>query len=196
MKYNPSLSWSNFTPSKTTNHSTAVSKTPSTASSTPAFTAYSKSVSGGVDASYSSLSRENALDKAKNDSRLECLKGGKGWSLAGTFNTDIPYAKKGTSEILTRVAEMVGESLVITSALGTAGTALEKTPHAIGGYVSHHNAENPKLDVDITSKTHGERLAKKLQETGYFSHISIESDHLDVQIDPSKFRKEALSVVA
>ena len=89
---------------------------------------------------------------------------------------------------------MVGEELVITSALGTAGTSTQGTPHEIGGYVSHHNAENPKLDIDIRNPEHGIALKEKLQNTGYFSHILLESDHLDVQIDPSKF--ESLSITA
>ena len=185
--WNSTATWSNTT-SKVSNSSSTSSN------GKTSFTTYSKSVSGSVDNSYANLSKTQAERKAQNDNRLERLDGGKGWSLASTFETDIPFAKRGTAKILDKVASLVGENLVITSALGTAGTSSQRTPHKIGGYASHHNAENPKLDIDITSRSHGEKLAQKLRETGYFNHISIESDHLDVQIDPRKF--ESLSAMA
>jgi len=188
--------WSNFTPSKTT-YSFSSSSSSSSGAKAYSSTSYSKSVSGSVDNSYSRLSKSEAERKAQNDPRLERLNGGQGWSLASSsFRTDIPYAKKGTSEILTKVSKLVGENLVITSALGTAGTASASTPHQIGGYVSHHNAENPKLDIDCRDNAHVKQLAQKLEATGYFSHIHQHATHIDVQIDPSKFNEERLSVVA
>ncbi len=147
-------------------------------------TTYSRSVSGAVNNGYSTLSQSAAYQKALSDTNLERLSGGKNWEVAeSSFITDIPFAKKGTGAILDKVGSIIGEKLVITSALGT-GEA--NNPHAKGGYASHHNAENPKLDIRINGN--GQELAQKLRNTGYFSRVSIESDHLDVQIDPEKFK--------
>ncbi len=139
---------------------------------------------GKIDNSYILLSQKQAEEKAKNDSNLELLKGGKNWSvLEKSFLTDIPYAKKGTGAILDKVANMIGEELIITSALGTGEAG---NPHQKSGYASHHNAENPKLDIRTTGN--GNKLAEKLRSTGYFSRVSVEKDHLDVQIDSSKYK--------
>lgn len=148
------------------------------------FTTYNRKTIGNIDNSYTKLNQAQATQKARKDSNLEELRGGKNWKVANTFHTDIPFAKKGTSAILQKVAQEIGEDLVITSALGT-GEA--KNPHKKGGYASHHNAENPKLD--IATNGHGTALAQKLRNTGYFSRVSLESDHLDVQIDINKFKK-------
>ena len=135
-----------------------------------------------VDTSYSRLSRDKALEKAKNDSRLEKLTGGIGWSVStDSFVTDIPYARKHTGEILSFVSSLIGENIVVTSALGTGGTKKHRTPHVVSdSYSTHHNAENPKLDI----KTNGNsrKLKRKLVSTGLFSRVSIEPDHLDIQI--------------
>ena len=145
---------------------------------------FKKAVSGNVDNSYLTLTKSAAYQKALSDTNLEKLSGGKNWEVAeSSFITDIPFAKKGTGAILDKVGGLIGEKLVITSALGT-GEA--NNPHAKGGYASHHNAENPKLDIRINGN--GQELAQKLRNTGYFSRVSIESDHLDVQIDPEKFK--------
>lgn len=137
-----------------------------------------------IDNSYLHLSQKQAEEKAKKDSNLELLKGGKNWSVSNkSFVTDIPYAKKGTGAILDKVATMIGEKLVITSALGTGESG---NPHQKSGYESHHNAENPKLDIRI--RGNGKELANKLKSTGYFSRVSTEKDHLDVQIDITKFK--------
>ena len=135
-----------------------------------------------VDTSYSKLSRSKALEKAKQDPRLEELSGGKGWSVArDSFITDIPYARKYTGEILSFVSSLIGDNLVITSALGTAGTKNNKTPHKLSkSYATHHNAENPKLDIRTNGNS--KKLQRKLLETGFFSRVAIEPDHLDVQI--------------
>lgn len=172
-----------YTPN-TTSTSTTSARTTSTKSS------ITKTLSSGlkIDTSYSNLFKSDALRKAQNDARLEELKGGNGWRLAGTFETDIPFAKKGTSRILDIVSKEIGEDLVITSALGTKGTSNKNSPHTVGGYSSHHNAENPKLDIDVNNRADGERLKAKLLATGYFSHIANEGDHLDVQIDPDKYQ--------
>lgn len=148
------------------------------------FTNFSKNVSGSVNNSYLNLTKSAAFAKAKTDSNLEQLKGGRNWSISeASFRTDIPFAKKGTAAILDKVAAMTGENLVITSALGT-GEA--NNPHQKSGYASHHNAENPKLDIRINGNA--QAFAQKLKNTGYFSRVSVESDHLDVQIDPDKFK--------
>ena len=150
-------------------------------------TAKKYALSGGkkVDNSYVSLSKSQATKKAQSDTNLERLSGGRNWSVSdSSFRTDIPYAKKGTGKILDKVSDMIDEKLVITSALGTGQTG---NPHVKSGYASHHNAENPKLD--IRTNGHGRELAAKLRATGYFSRVSLESDHLDVQIDPSKYEQ-------
>ena len=141
-----------------------------------------------VDNSYSKMNREKALKKAKKDSRLEELSGGKGWSISlDSFVTDIPYAKKFTGKILSIVSEIIGEHITVTSALGTAGNKGIKTPHKItGNYCTHHNAENPKLD--IRTNGHAAKLRKKLISTGLFSRVSIEPDHLDIQIKAEVYK--------
>lgn len=152
---------------------------------------YSKAVSGEIDNSYLGLNKREAERKAQNDPRLERLSGGNGWSIQNaSFTTDIPFARKGTSAILEKVSKLIGKELVITSALGTGEP---NSPHAKKGYASHHNATNPKLDISLKGHNAND-LAAKLRSTGYFSRISIESDHLDVQIDPSKFN--SLEVIA
>lgn len=135
-----------------------------------------------VDTSYSRINRTKALKKAKNDKRLEELKGGKGWSIAeNSFITDIPYAKKFTGKILSIVSEIIGEHITVTSALGTGGIKGNKTPHKVTqNYCTHHNAENPKLDIKTNG--HANKLRKKLIATGLFSRVSVEPDHLDIQI--------------
>lgn len=139
---------------------------------------------GSINNEYSNLSKSEAYKKALNDTNLEKLTGGRNWSIAeSSFITDIPFAKKGTGAILEKVASLIGENLVITSALGTGENG---NPHVKGGYASHHNAENPKLDIRINGN--GKELAQKLKNTGYFTRVSTESDHLDVQIDPDKFK--------
>lgn len=148
------------------------------------FTNYTKSTSGSINHSYINLSQKEAFEKAKTDSNLEQLCGGTNWSISeGSFVTDIPFAKKGTAAILDKVTSLIGEKLVITSALGTGEAG---NPHVKNGYASHHNAENPKLDIRLNGD--GKSLAKKLKATGYFSRVSLERDHLDVQIDPSKYQ--------
>ena len=145
---------------------------------------YAAKTSGNIDNTYLSLSKEKAFEKARKDSNLEELKGGKNWEISeASFKTDIPFAKKGTGKILDKVSDLIGEKLVITSALGTGEAG---NPHQKGGYASHHNAVNPKLDIRISGN--GQQLAQKLKETGYFSRVSLESDHLDVQINPEKFK--------
>lgn len=135
-----------------------------------------------VDTSYSKMERNLALQKAKNDSRLEKLDGGKGWSVAkDSFITDIPYARKFTGKILSIVSSLIGEHITVTSALGTGGEKGRKTPHKVSkSYCTHHNAENPKLDI----RTNGNpaKLRKKLIGTGLFSRVSVEPDHIDLQI--------------
>lgn len=145
---------------------------------------FSQKINGNINNSYLNLSKSAAYQKAKTDSNLEELSSGNRWQISkGSFVTDIPFAKKGTAAILDKVTDMIGENLTITSALGTGEGA---NPHQKGGYSSHHNAENPKLDISTRGKN-ANLLAQKLKDTGYFTRVSIESTHLDVQIDPKKF---------
>ena len=184
--YTPSISPTKKSASTDTKKS-ELSKTSNGKSATPVSKKQTsrKMSNGKIDSSYQSLTQAQAREKALKDPNLEELKGGKNWSVSDrSFVTDIPFAKKGTSAILQKVSEMIGEDLVITSALGT---GQKGNPHKLDGYDSHHNAENPKLD--IRAHGNGNALAAKLRNTGYFSRVSIESDHLDVQIDPSKFNE-------
>lgn len=148
---------------------------------------YNKNVSGNINHSYATLSKSAAYSKALNDSSLENLSsGGKKWQISSaSFKTDIPFAKKGTGKILDIVAETIGVNLVVTSALGTGQAG---NPHQRNGYASHHNAENPKLDLKIPPGMSAATFAQKLRNTGYFSHVLNEGNHIDVQIDPAKYR--------
>ena len=164
-----SFSWENFKPAAIWNSGTKKSS----------------------DTDYAALSRSSALEAAAKDPNLEKLTGGKGWSISeSSFINDIPYARKGVSTILTRAAELTGETLVVTSALGT-----KDSPHAKGtSEASHYNSKNPKLDFGGgLSLSAAEALKKKLDDTGLFSRVDVEKDgdtaHLDVQIASSAFEK-------
>ena len=144
-----------------------------------------------VDNSYSRLSKQKVNNKAKNDPRLEKLRGGKGWSVdEASFRSDVQYARKYTGKILTYIAEVTGADIVVTSALGT-GDA--RNPHQKRGYSSHHNAENPKLDLKAENMSLA-KLQKKLLETGFFCRVSRERTHLDVQIKPEVYMAYAQNI--
>lgn len=136
-----------------------------------------------IDNNYSKLSQKDAEGVAKNDKRLEKLEGGAGWSVSdNSFRTDIKYARKNTGEILSFIAKLIGADIVVTSALAT---GQRFNPHKRHGYSSHHNAENPKLD--IKSNTIGlKELERRLAKTGFFK-IHPEWNHLDVQIKPEVY---------
>ena len=152
-----------------------------------------------IDNTYANMNRSEALERAKTDRNLEDLrtKNYTGWILKNTFATDIPFAKKGTAQILQRAYELTGIKLEISSALGTNGNGKDtKSPHyKDNGYASHHNAENPKLDISYSSISgtgmNGYDFAKKLYDTGLFNWVYVEGDHLDVQIHPDVYKKYA-----
>ena len=156
----------------------------------------SKGKGGAINYKYKNMSRSDALAAAKKDNNLEDLstKNNSGWVLKHTFATDIPYAKKGTATILQKVYEMTGIRMEISSALGTKGSG-SGSPHKGMGYSSHHNAENPKLDISYSSiagkNMDGYKFADILWNTGLFNWIYVEGDHLDVQIDPDAYSKYA-----
>ena len=112
------------------------------------------------------------------------------------FCNDIPYAKKGTGALLTKISDEIGEELIVTSALGT-----KTSPHSKGNSsCSHYNEKNPKLDFG-GGLNHSEAtsLANKLKNTGYFSRVAVEANgdgnyHLDVQIKDSAYN--SLNVTA
>lgn len=137
-----------------------------------------------TDKKYSKMSRKKANDMAKKDPRLEQLTGGKGWVVNnGSFRTDVKYARKYTGKILSYIAQITGAELIVTSALGTGQYG---NPHQRSGYASHHNAENPKLDLKASNYSL-KQLQIKLKETGFFSRVSRERTHLDVQIKPEVY---------
>ena len=152
---------------------------------------YDNNVANGAHA-YASLRREDALKKAKADSNLEELSQGEGWSISkASFINDIPYARKGTGELLTKVCKNARVTLTVTSALGTANSPHDKN---ITGAESHYNELNPKLDLGggLTAKE-AQELKSKLEKTGCFSRIVVESDgetsHLDVQFKDSEYEE-------
>ena len=152
--------------------------------------------SGGVgEGAYASLSREQALEKAKNDPNLEELKGGTGWELGQTFDNDIPYARKGTGQLLAEASRLTGEKLTVTSALGTA-----TSPHTKGsGTASHYNEKNPKLDFGGGyTEEKAKEMAEKLMETNLFEFVTPEDNkdgtghwHLDVKFKDSEYENIA-----
>ena len=141
---------------------------------------------------YSRLTKADALARAKKDPNLEELTSGQGWEIsAKDFINDIPFAKKGTGALLSKVCQQAGVGLVITSALGT-----KKSPHqADAGSASHYNEKNPKLDIGGgLSKGDAEELAKKLMNTGLFIFANPEDNkdgtghwHLDLQFKDSAY---------
>jgi hypothetical protein len=163
----------------------------STTSNSSSQRSTSQSTSSGraCNYKYARLSRSAALTEAAKNPNLEKLSGGNGWSVSNnSFANDIPYARKGTSAILSKAAAQIGQNITITSALGT-----KTSPHVKStGYASHYNETNPKLDIG-GGLSHHKALAlqKKLLATGYFSRVSVESDgatsHLDVQIKESAY---------
>ena len=137
-----------------------------------------------VDNRYSKITKKKANELVKKDPRLEKLSGGSGWSVKNeTFRTDVKYARKYTGKILSYIANITGIDLIVTSALGT---GQHGNPHKKNGYASHHNAENPKLD--LTAKNCSlKQLQARLISTGFFSRVSREKTHLDVQIKPEVY---------
>ena len=128
--------------------------------------------------------KSSAIAAAKKDPNLEELKNTNYITINNaSFKTDIPFAKKGTMTILEKVSKILGYELIITSALATGHP---DNPHAHGNR-SHHNANNPKLDFAIPSGMSDNEFADKLRKTGYFSHVLPEGNHVDVEIDISKF---------
>lgn len=142
---------------------------------------------------YGALTRAEALEKAENDPNLECLTPDNEYVflLNESFNNDIPYAKKGTMAILKKAAEEIGETLYITSALGTSSS-----PHAGKEKNSgHYDPTNPKIDLGGgLSETEAKELAQKLNSTGYFEFVNPEPNndgfgnwHLDLKIDKDAY---------
>lgn len=160
---------------------------------TPATTfKYSTNVSGNIDNRYLQCKTLSEAEKlAQNDTNLERLSNVQGVAVVDSaFRTDIPYAKKGTTEILQDVAESLNTELQITSALATGHP---NNPHGKDGYKSHHNAENPKIDLLVPSGYTSATFAEALHKTGKFSHILPEGDHIDVQINPEAYKNLKLS---
>jgi hypothetical protein len=164
-----------------------------TSNSSSSISASRSSSSGVCNYKYAKLSRSAALTEAAKNPNLEKLSGGNGWSVSSnSFANDIPYARKGTSAILAKVAAQIGQNITVTSALGT-----KTSPHVKStGYASHYNDTNPKLDLGGgLSNSRALALKDKLLATGYFSRVSVESDgatsHLDVQIKESAYNNLA-----
>lgn len=126
-----------------------------------------------------------AAEAADNDPSLEKLNDNNWITISShNFKTDIPYAKKGAMSIMTEVAKLLNTKLTITSALATGHP---RNPHAKATDHSHHNANNPKLDLAIPAGMTDREFATKLHNTGYFANVIPERDHVDVEIDPKKF---------
>lgn len=146
---------------------------------------------------YGKLTRADALEKAKNDPNLEKLvtttssKGHKVIISSVDFENDIPYAKKGTMEILLKVADKIGKDITITSALGTSSSPHEGKDDQTG----HYNPTNPKLDFGGGLNTaEAEELETALENTGYFEFVNPEANkdgtgywHLDLKINEDAY---------
>ncbi|MBR2430736.1 hypothetical protein IKB17_04680 [bacterium] len=131
-----------------------------------------------VDLNYKNMTKSQA--EAIADINLEKLKGGSNWSIcSNSFINDIPYAAKGINPFLDALTEELDITLTVTSALGT-----KNSPHAPGG---HYDPLNPKLDFGGgLSHSEANELKAKLDSTGYFEFVNIETHgntaHLDVKI--------------
>lgn len=147
---------------------------------------------------YRNLTREEALNAAKNDPSLERLvttvskNGHKVIISEASFVNDIPYAKKGTMDVLLAAADKIGRDLTITSALGC-----KTSPHS-GTFTgnSHYNPTNPKIDFGGgLSPDEASRLEAELESTGLFNFVTREIDgktaHLDAQIALSSYEAYA-----
>ena len=135
---------------------------------------------------------KDAANAAKNDPNLENISGGGShWAISeNSFKTDIPFAKKGTGQILDIIWSKLNikGKLTITSALATGAPG---SPHVVSSNKSHHNADNPKLDI-LYPKEYANNHAgfkKLLDSTGLFSHTLAEGDHIDVQISAETYQK-------
>ena len=123
------------------------------------------------------VSKPEALRRATEDPRLEKLTGGTGWSVnQKSFINDIPYARKGTSALLSAICKQTGLRIVVTSALGTGSGPHQKKNESW----SHQNACNPKLDIRVVDQN-------KLNATGLFARINGEGDHLDIMFKPEVY---------
>ena len=126
-----------------------------------------------------------AAEAADNDPSLEKLNDNNWITISShNFITDIPYAKKGAMSIMTEVAKLLNTKLTITSALATGHP---RNPHVKATDHSHHNANNPKLDLSIPDGMSDEVFADKLLSTGYFVKVIPEGNHVDVEIKPEMF---------
>lgn len=129
------------------------------------------------------LSRADAIKKIKLDKDYEDLsKGGKNWKIApGSMVNDIPFARAGVGKLLDATGI---KGLEITGATGT-----KTSPHSGKGTGKGHYS-GTKLDFSTRGKSREEieNLANQLMQSGIFSEVTIEKDHIDVQ-----FKKSALS---
>lgn len=183
--------YSSFAPPSDAFSSTSVSSRKLgslTASNKRQVTSYS-----GKTSEYAGLSRNIALSKARQDSRLEYIgDGGYGWSISsGSFRNDITFASRGTSKLLDDVVREIRRkdpnfTLLVTSALGTANS-----PHA--KKAGHYNTDNVKLDFGGgMSKAQASKVAAQLKSTGKFAFANIECDGQTWHID-AQFKKELLA---
>ena len=131
-----------------------------------------------VSSAYQNLSKAEAITRARKDG-LEELRGGERWNMSSFIN-DIPFAGRGINNFLDHLTEKIDSNITVTSALAT-----KNSPHSKNG--GHYDAKNPKLDFGgQLSYSQAQTLKRKLDETGYFTRVEIESHgntaHLDVKI--------------
>ena len=147
-----------------------------------------------ISSPYAKASKAEAEAMAKKSPHLERINNaGKHWHLGGTFKNDIPYAMKGINELMDYVGKHVesriGESLVVTSALGT-----KTSPHTKRGNNTHYNPTNPKIDLgNAWSKSRCEKVAKELISTGLFDFVNVEKNrgsstyHIDMRFKDNAY---------
>lgn len=159
--------------------------------SNPSKTGTKKVTNGRIDNSYAFLTQSEAEKKAKTDTRLEDLRLCKktGWGLSmQNFETDIPFGKKGIGDVLNRLAKELGCYFTVTSALGTKGNGTKSSPHSgKNSYASHFNAENNKLDIQITGIARSKAL-EKLKNSDLIASVIDEGTHFDIQINPDAYK--------
>ena len=129
-------------------------------------------------------------------SQLESLQGGgAGWKIdQGSFVNDVAAARAGTGAILSAVAaQMPGQNIVITSALGTKQSKKNKIHSGGDKGTGHYEGQTIDISAAGMTKAQAEDYAKRMYATGYFSHVAAERGkdgqyHLDARIADEAYK--------
>lgn len=129
-------------------------------------------------------------------SQLESLQGGgAGWKIdQGSFVNDVAAARAGTGAILSAVAaQMPGQNIVITSALGTKQSKKNKIHSGGDKGTGHYEGQTIDISAAGMTKAQAKDYAKRMYATGYFSHVAAERGkdgqyHLDARIADEAYK--------